>query len=61
MPPWRVNFNDPHHPWDSNAVSPPYDRARIPAPKYLPDLAGVREDLGRYYVRRGCIGAAVVE
>jgi arylsulfatase A-like enzyme len=44
-----VNFNDPHHPWDANAVSPPHDRARIPVPGYLPDLPGVREDLGRYY------------
>jgi len=44
-----VNFNDPHHPWDANAVAPRHDRMRIPVPKYLPDLPGVREDLGRYY------------
>jgi arylsulfatase A-like enzyme len=44
-----VNFNDPHHPWDKNAATPPHDRARLPVPKYLPDLPGVREDLGRYY------------
>lgn len=44
-----VNFNDPHHPWDSKAIPKPHDRARIPIPPYLPDLPGVREDLGRYY------------
>ena len=44
-----VNFNDPHHPWDSNAIPRPHDRKRIPVPAYLPDLPGVREDLGRYY------------
>jgi len=44
-----VNFNDPHHPWDSNAIPQPHDRAKIPVPKYLPDLPGIREDLGRYY------------
>ena len=44
-----VNFNDPHYPWDSNAIPRPHDRKRIPLPAYLPDLPGVREDLGRYY------------
>lgn len=44
-----VNFNDPHHPWDRNAVAPPHDPAKIPVPGYLPDLPGVREDLARYY------------
>jgi arylsulfatase A-like enzyme len=44
-----VNFNDPHHPWDSDAIPRPHDRKRIPVPAYLPDLPGVREDLGRYY------------
>ena len=44
-----VNFNDPHHPWDRDAVPRPHDRSRIPVPAYLPDLPGVREDLGRYY------------
>ncbi|MFB3826493.1 MAG: sulfatase [Bryobacteraceae bacterium] len=44
-----VNFNDPHYPWDKDAIPHPHDRARIPVPKYLPDLPGVREDLGRYY------------
>lgn len=44
-----VNFNDPHHPWDSQAIPQPHDRSRIPIPGYLPDLPGVREDLGRYY------------
>ncbi len=44
-----VNFSDPHHPWDANAVSPGHDPARIPVPKYLPDLPGVRQDLARLY------------
>ena len=44
-----VNFNDPHHPWDRNALSPAHDPAKIPIPRYLPDLPGVRGDLARYY------------
>lgn len=49
--PWFlwVNFNDPHHPWDQNAVQPAYDPASIPLPPHLPDLPGVRSDLARYY------------
>jgi arylsulfatase A-like enzyme len=43
-----VNFNDPHHVWDANAVSPPYDPAQFPVPGWLPDLPGVRHDLARY-------------
>jgi arylsulfatase A-like enzyme len=44
-----VNFNDPHHPWDADALSPPHDRKTLRVPKYLPDLPGMRENLGRYY------------
>lgn len=44
-----VNFNDPHYPWDRNAIPKPHDRAALPIPKFLPDLPGVRDDLGRYY------------
>lgn len=44
-----MNFNDPHHVWDSNAIPQPHDPARIPIPKHLPDLPGMRADLGRYY------------
>ncbi len=44
-----VNFNDPHYPWDRDAIPQPHDRSRLPIPRYLPDLPGVREDLGRYY------------
>ncbi len=44
-----VNFNDPHHVWDKNAIPDPYDPARIPVPAHLPDLPGVRDDLSRYY------------
>jgi len=44
-----MGFNDPHHPWDSDAIPRPHDRARLPIPRFLPDLPGVRDDLGRYY------------
>ena len=43
-----VNFNDPHHPWDENAVTPPNDPAKLDVPGYLPDLPSVREALGRH-------------
>jgi arylsulfatase A-like enzyme len=43
-----VNFNDPHHVWDSNAIPEPHDRSKINVPKHLPDLPGVRDDMGRY-------------
>jgi arylsulfatase A-like enzyme len=44
-----VNFNDPHHVWDRGAIPQPHDPARIPIPKHLPDLPGIRADLARYY------------
>ena len=44
-----VGFNDPHHPWDQNAVPQPPEPAKIPLPAHLPDLPGVREELARYY------------
>lgn len=43
-----VNFSDPHHVWDANAIDPPYDPAKMPVPGWLPDLPGVRHDLARY-------------
>lgn len=43
-----VNFNDPHHVWDSNAISEPHDPAKLKVPAQLPELPGVREDLRRY-------------
>jgi arylsulfatase A-like enzyme len=43
-----VNFNDPHHPWDEKAISPPRDPGKIKLPAHLPDLPGVRHDLARY-------------
>jgi arylsulfatase A-like enzyme len=43
-----VNFSDPHHVWDENAVPEPYDPAKMPVPGWLPDLPGVRHDLSRY-------------
>src|SRR6185295_8389042 len=44
-----VSFNDPHHPWDENAIRQPHDPAKITVPPYLPDLPEVRKDLARYY------------
>jgi N-sulfoglucosamine sulfohydrolase len=44
-----VNFSDPHHVWDRNAIPKPHDPARIPLPAHLPDLPGMRDDLARYY------------
>jgi N-sulfoglucosamine sulfohydrolase len=44
-----ISFNDPHHPWDQNAIPQPHDPQRITVPPYLPDLPEVRNDLARYY------------
>ncbi|MGH9673331.1 MAG: sulfatase/phosphatase domain-containing protein [Bryobacteraceae bacterium] len=44
-----ISFNDPHHVWDRNAIPQPHDPAKAPAPGFLPDLPGLRDDLGRYY------------
>lgn len=41
-----VNFNDPHHPWDTGEHRPDPKEVRVPG--YLPDLPGVRDDLSRY-------------
>jgi arylsulfatase A-like enzyme len=41
-----VNFNDPHHPWDTGAHPP--DPAKVHVPGFLPDLPGIRGDLSRY-------------
>jgi N-sulfoglucosamine sulfohydrolase len=44
-----VNFNDPHHVWDRDAIPQPHDPAKIPLPVHLPDLPGMRDDLARYH------------
>jgi N-sulfoglucosamine sulfohydrolase len=46
--PWFfwINFNDPHHPWDTNVRR--IDPAAVKVPAHLPDLPGVRQDLARY-------------
>jgi N-sulfoglucosamine sulfohydrolase len=46
--PWFfwINYNDPHHPWDTSARK--VDPASVKVPPHLPDLPGVREDLARY-------------
>ena len=41
-----VNFNDPHHPWDTGKTPP--DPATVHVPGFLPDLPGVRTDLAAY-------------
>ncbi len=41
-----VNFNDPHHAWNTG-TNPP-DPAKLRVPGFLPDLPGVRSDLSRY-------------
>ncbi|MBY0507865.1 MAG: sulfatase [Bryobacteraceae bacterium] len=43
-----VNFNDPHHPWDKNAITPPHDPAKLKLPPHFPDLPGLRADFGIY-------------
>jgi len=43
-----VNFNDPHHPWDKNAINPPRDPAKVKLPDHFPDLPGMRHDLAVY-------------
>ena len=43
-----VNFNDPHHVWDANAIPDPYDPKTLPLPKHFPDLPGLREDFAKY-------------
>lgn len=46
--PWFfwINYNDPHHPWDTDAGK--VDSAKIKLPRHLPDLPGIREDLAAY-------------
>jgi arylsulfatase A-like enzyme len=44
-----LSFNDPHHPWDADAIPEPHDPEALELPPYLPDLPGVRADLARYY------------
>jgi len=46
--PWFfwINFNDPHHPWDTDAGK--VDASKIKVPVHLPDLPGVRQDLASY-------------
>lgn len=41
--------NDPHRPFDRNAIAEPHDPARLKLPKHFPDTPGVREDLARHY------------
>lgn len=43
-----LNFEDPHHPWDKDAIQPPRDPAKVKLPEHFPDLPGVRFDLARY-------------
>lgn len=44
-----VNFNDPHHVWDRNAIPEPHHPGKLRLPPHLPDLPGMRDDLARYF------------
>ncbi|MBK7927402.1 MAG: sulfatase [Bryobacterales bacterium] len=44
-----VNFNDPHHQWDKNALAKPHDPAKVRLTADVPDVPGMREDYRRYY------------
>lgn len=43
-----VNFNDPHHVWDKNAMSPPFDPADVKLPAFVPDTTEMRSDYALY-------------
>ncbi len=38
-----VNFSDPHHAWDKDAIEKPLDPKTLPLPDYLPDYPGMRQ------------------
>lgn len=40
--------NDPHRPFDENAISQPHDPAKIKLPPHFPDTPLVREDFARH-------------
>ncbi len=44
-----LNFSDPHHVWDRNAIAEPHDPQRLRVPAQLYDSPGMRADLGRYF------------
>jgi arylsulfatase A-like enzyme len=44
-----LNFSDPHHVWDRNAIPEPHKPADLKLPRHLYDSPGMRDDLGRYY------------
>jgi N-sulfoglucosamine sulfohydrolase len=41
--------NDPHRPYDKNAIPEPHDPQRLKLPVHFPDTPLVREDFARYY------------
>jgi arylsulfatase A-like enzyme len=43
-----LNFNDPHHVRDRNAIPNPHNPSNIDLPPHLPDLPGMRDDLARH-------------
>jgi arylsulfatase A-like enzyme len=45
----QVSFNDPHRPFQSNAIPLPHNPQEIIVPPYLPDLPAVRRDLALYF------------
>jgi len=44
-----VGFNDPHRPYDKDAIPKPHDPGQLVLPPHFPDLPSLREDLARYY------------
>jgi len=44
-----VATKDPHRPFDADAVSKPYDPAKVVVPPYLPDHPLIRKELAQYY------------
>jgi arylsulfatase A-like enzyme len=45
----QLGFNDPHRPYDVNAIPRPHDPARLTLPAHYPDTPGVRQDFALYY------------
>ena len=41
--------NDPHRPFDTNAIPNPHDPKSLTLPAHFPDTPAVREDLARHY------------
>ena len=49
--PWflQLSFDDPHRPFDDQAIAKPHDPARLSRPPHLPDTRLVARRPARYY------------